>query len=464
MRDSDAFSWYMERDPVLRSTVVAVAWLEHSPDWEVLTAKLEEATRRIPSFRQRVLEPPARLSTPRWTYDEEFDLSWHLRRVDAPAPHNAGTVVELARYEASTAFDRSRPLWSFTLVEHFDVDRAALIMKLHHSLTDGIGGMQLALLLFDADKDGGPVPMTTEAPSEPHISTSELVRQSIVHEGALLTRLAVGQTRAFVPRTTRAVRHPLRSASAVLETARSIGRTVAPARTTLSPIMTDRGLGRRLDLLEVGLDDLKRASANAGGTINDGFMAAATGGLRRYHERHGSPVEQLRVTMPMSIRGPDDPLGGNRITLMRFTVPVSEPDPVRRIAVIGRRCRAARGEKSLAWTDAIAGTLNLLPSGVVGSMLKHVDFLASDVPGFSFPLYLGGARLERLVSFSPTIGASMNLTLLSYNGTCFIGVTLDTVAVPDGDVLIDCLREGFEEVLALAGAHGPVRLLHATVA
>jgi hypothetical protein len=118
----------------------------------------------------------------------------------------------------------------------------------------------------------------------------------------------------------------------------------------------------------------------------------------------------------------------------------------------------ARNEPSLAFTDVIAGTLNLLPSRVVGSMLKHVDFLASDVPGFSFPVYLGGALLERYVAFGPTTGSSANMTLLSYNGRCYIGITLDTAAVPDHDVFIECLHEGFEEILALSGDHEPVLL------
>ena len=107
MRDTDAFSWYMERDPALRSTVVAVAWLEHSPDWEVLTDRLEHATRQIPMFRQRVLEPPGRVGTPRWTFDDGFDMSWHLRRIEAPPPHTSATVVEFARREAPTRFTTS---------------------------------------------------------------------------------------------------------------------------------------------------------------------------------------------------------------------------------------------------------------------------------------------------------------------------------------------------------------------
>jgi hypothetical protein len=91
-------------------------------------------------------------------------------------------------------------------------------------------------------------------------------------------------------------------------------------------------------------------------------------------------------------------------------------------------------------------------------MLKHVDFLASNVPGFAFPVYLAGADVDGFVSFGPTIGASLNATLLSYDGTCTVGVTIDEAAVPDADVLMTCLAEGFDEVLAIAG-HGPAARL-----
>jgi len=101
----------MEKDPALRSTILAVAWLERSPDFEVLASRLERATRLIPRFRQRPVDPPGRLATPRWT-DTHFDLSLHLRRVNAPTPATDATVVELARLEAMSGFDRARPCGS----------------------------------------------------------------------------------------------------------------------------------------------------------------------------------------------------------------------------------------------------------------------------------------------------------------------------------------------------------------
>jgi diacylglycerol O-acyltransferase / wax synthase len=458
MRDSDAFSWYMERDPVLRATVVAVMWLDHSPDWTLLARKVDQATRLVPLFRSRVIELPGPLAAPRWASDPEFDLTWHLRRIEAPTPHSEQTVVEFARREAMTAFDRARPLWHFTLIEGLEGGRAALVMKLHHSLTDGLGGMELVLLLFDT-VPGSPAPTSlNDEPPPESLGSTDLIRQSIAGSLERVIGFVVGRARSVVPSTLHASRHPLESVRATVAGSRSVYRTVAPVFDTLSTLMTGRGLRRRLDLVELRLEDLVRAAASQGGTVNDGFLASAAAGLRLYHERHGARAEKLRVTVPMTIRKPGDPIGGNRITLMRLVVPVSDPGPACLIPEMHRACRRARDEPSLAHTDAIAGVLNLFPAEVLASILKRVDFLASDVPGPPFPLYLGDAGVEKYVAFGPTIGSSVNLTLLSYNGRCFVGVTSDSAAIPDHEVFVECLRRGFEEVLALGGDHEPARL------
>jgi hypothetical protein len=110
---------------------------------------------------------------------------------------------------------------------------------------------------------------------------------------------------------------------------------------------------------------------------------------------------------------------------------------------------AAREEPSLSVTEAIAGALNTLPVGYVGGILKHVDFVASNVPSAPIPVYLAGSKITGMFAFGPTIGASVNTTLMSYDGMCDIGINIDTAAVPDPDVLLDCFGESFAEIIAL---------------
>jgi hypothetical protein len=223
--------------------------------------------------------------------------------------------------------------------------------------------------------------------------------------------------------------------------------------------MVDRRLQWHFSALDVPLLDLKRAAGAAGGSINDGFIAGITSGLRDYHREHGAEVDSLRATMPISIRRADDAEGGNRITLVRFEVSLGADDVAERIREIDRRCRELRDDPALAWTEGVAGLLNLLPSSITGGMLKHVDFLVSDVPGFADPVYVGGAQVIGFYPFGPTLGSAANITLMSYRGTCHVGVTTDAGAIADPAVLVDCLRGGFEEVLGSIGPHAGVTVV-----
>jgi hypothetical protein len=230
----------------------------------------------------------------------------------------------------------------------------------------------------------------------------------------------------------------------------SVYRTMRPVRETGSPLMKERTLERRLGVHEVPLAKLKEAGHRGGGALNDAFVAGIAGGLRRYHERHGVTVGDLHLTMPISVRTEDDAEGGNHITLARFDVPVGVPDPAARISETRERTTQVRNERSTPYIQIIAGAMNLMPRSYIGSVLRKVDFLASDVPGVPVPVYLAGAKVKVQYAFGPTIGSAVNVTLLTYVDTCALGIDVDTGAIPDFEAFYDCLVEGFDEVLALA--------------
>lgn len=458
MKDTDAFSWYMEKDPLLRSTVVCVLMLEGAPDWDVLTDRLERSTRLSPGFRHRVVLPPLRLATPRWVVDPDFDLSWHVRRFEAAAPKTLETVLEFARKTGMAGLDRDRPLWEFTFIEGLEGGQTALVMKLHHSLTDGVGGMDVARFLLDIEPDPGDLGPLPDAPEGELLDSAGLAMDAVGYNWSRVFSLSKRGITSAAGGVTQAIRHPRRAVTDTVATGQAIARFVQPVSDTLSPVMTERHLTWHYDVLQVPLDAILRAAHAADVKHNDAFLAGVTAGLRRYHARHGAEVDELRVTMPVSIRKADDPIGGNRITLMRFKLPVAIDDPSERMAETHRRCEAVKSDRSLPFTNAIAGSLNLLPRAYIGGMLKHIDFLASNVPGIPIAFYLAGAKVTQFYGFGPTIGAALNITLMSYCGTCYIGFNIDTGAVPDPDVLMNCMRDGFDEVLRVGGADGDALL------
>lgn len=448
MRHTDAFAWGMEADARLRSTVVSIVMMDRSPDWDVLVDRFERVSRLMPMFRQLVVPsvPPA---PPRWVADPDFDLRFHLRRVVAPEPGTLDTVLEMARRAEMQEFDHARPMWHMTLVDGLTDGGSALVIKLHHALADGIGALQVAMLVFDLEPEPAELGPLPPVPVAEVAGPLDGVRHALQYDVALAGRLLKTATLGSAKALAGGVRDPFNTVRSAVATTASVYRTVRPLNETSSPIMKDRRMTRELGVHEVPLAALKEAGHRGGGTLNDAFLAAVTGGLRRYHERHTAPVVDLHVTMPISIRAEGDAEGGNRITLMRFEVPVSVESPQERVRLNHRIVGKARREPSLALTQSIAGGLNLLPRWYVAAILRHVDFLASDVPGVPVPVWIGGAAVTMQYAFGPTIGAGVNVTLFTYLDTCALGINVDSGAIPDFDVFRECLIEGFDEVLEL---------------
>ncbi|MGB0876796.1 MAG: wax ester/triacylglycerol synthase domain-containing protein [Mycobacterium sp.] len=449
MRNSDAFTWAMESDPALRSTVVTVILLDRSPDWGEVRDRFNVISRAVPMLRQRVVPspPPA---PPRWEDAPDFDLNFHIRRVTAPASGTTDTVLEMARVAAMEDFDRARPLWEATLIDGLENQGAALLLKFHHALTDGVGGIQIAMILFDLSEvhdQHGPVAALPEVPPPPWLRG---VRETAQYDARLLSNALMGSLKMAPKLLSQSILRPVDTASSAVELAASVYRTMRPVNRPGSPLMNKRSLIRRLGVLEVPFAQLKAAAHHGGGALNDAFVAGVAGGLRRYHEEHGVTVGDLHLTMPMSLREEGDELGGNRITIMRFDVPAGIADPQERIRQIHDITGKVRHEKSLPYTQWIAGALNMMPRWYIGSILRNVDFLCSDVPGIPVPVFLGGAKVLTQYAFGPTIGSAVNVTLLTYVDSCTLGIDVDTAAIPDCDVFFDCLAAGFDEVLALA--------------
>ena len=453
MSDSDTLIWNIEQNPLLRSTITAVSFLDTMPDRGRLQRRIDRATRRIPRLRQRVVGNPLSIAPPRWEVDPHFNLSYHLRWAHLDGSGSRSEVYELTEPIAMQGFDRARPLWEFTLVDGLADGGAALIMKVHHAVTDGVGAVMLMLEIFSLSADDSVDDLDMpDAPPVDVLSPAERTRHAIDHE---LRRLVSGLTDAAealsaVDRGTNLGASALKA----LDTLGSVGRMARPAPTPLSTLMTDRSLGVHLDAMQLPVEGLKRAAATADVKLNAAFLAGAARGMRRFHRAQGHPVTHLRLGMPVSSRGGiDADRAGNQFTPMRFPVPVDLDDPIEHMQTLDRLTRAQRHEPGLRLVEPAAAALRRLPASVTTPLftaaLSGIDFLASNVPGVGFPVYLEGSEITAIVPFGPLSGAAANLTLLSYADNVDIGINVDPAAVGDIDLLTASLRDSFDELLRL---------------
>jgi hypothetical protein len=133
---------------------------------------------------------------------------------------------------------------------------------------------------------------------------------------------------------------------------------------------------------------------------------------------------------------------------------VGEPDPRARIAAIRAAVAAARTEPAIGFLDLIAPVLGRLPRPllieIAGGMTTVSDLQASNLAGIGRTLYLAGARVARVYPLGPRPGVAAMVTMLSYEGTCCVGLNMDPAVIGDEKVFAACLRDGFDEVMNLA--------------
>ncbi|MCW2968569.1 MAG: wax ester/triacylglycerol synthase family O-acyltransferase, partial [Solirubrobacteraceae bacterium] len=107
----------------------------------------------VPRYRQRVADAPLRLGRQRWIDDPRFNLEYHVRHTALAAPGDERQLHRLAARIFSQRLDRSKPLWEMWMVEGLAGGGFAVISKTHHSLVDGISGVDLMTTLFDLDAE-----------------------------------------------------------------------------------------------------------------------------------------------------------------------------------------------------------------------------------------------------------------------------------------------------------------------
>ena len=460
MNDSDAIIWHIERDPVLTSTITSVWLMDTEPDPD----RFDDITRRslatIPRLRQRVVADPVGLSTPRWEDDPDFDIERHVRELELDDDED---LFEQAAALAAEGFDRDHPLWELYLINGLPEGRAAVIMKIHHAVADGVGMLKMTEGLIETSRELDPskhpeIPQPEPGPDssgrpQPFGGMGEVLSHRIQTDVEMVGRLG----RAVVGQFFHAARHPWASTLEFVEAAGSVGRMVEPASAPLSPLLQSRSERTSFDALTVPLRDLKAAGRATGSTLNDLFVAAVLGGMGRYHDHHGQNVSELRMNMPINVRPKGEQTdAGNQFVPARFHVPIDIADPAERVAALREILAATQAEPSLPLLDEISASINrmgiLAATRILGGMLKAVDLTTSNVPGPWFPVYSAGARIEHMYPFGPLAGSAVNITLLSFDGSCEIGINADQASVADPDVLTRCVTEGFAEIVALGWA------------
>ena len=453
MSDAEAVMWAVEKDPALRSDFCNLTMLEERPDEKRLHDSLERALAAIPRLRQRVISAPLRMVPPEFSDDPGLDLSYHVRNVAVPPPGNARALLDVCAQIAEAPFDRSRPLWEFTLIEGLADGRTALLQKLHHTISDGVGALKLSLAIVDFERDPEPTDDAEPAstPEEPRRDTPLGVLRSTLGDAA---RRPANAARTLASGTANALTHPTELPGRAADAGRlaaSLRRQALVADTARSDVISGRSLRRHFAVTSLPLPDMRAAGKRLGGSVNDVFVTGLATALGRYHLRYGSRVTELRMAMPINTRASGD-AAANRFAPARVLVPIQPTDDPRVVfAEAQRRLQSTKGEVALGALEGIAGVASVLPTAVLVAFTRNqartIDFAATNLRGSPVPLYLAGARIAANYPFGPRTGTALNATMLGYVDDLHIGFNIDPAAIVDIDGFLQDFDDAFTQLL-----------------
>jgi WS/DGAT/MGAT family acyltransferase len=407
----------------------ALLILESAPELTALRALVGANLPLEPRLRQRLIVPPRRLGAPLWVDDDDFQLDRHVRSVAVGDP--GGVVELLARVEQvrHDRLDREHPLWDLTLLTHLAEGRAAILVRSHHVLADGVATVALfGRILAETTPDVVPEAWKpSPTPTDAELLADQRARRSARRRAAwgrmahpfVLARTAVSTLRGLLGVFARIERHA----------APSLNRTI--------------GADRSLALVDLDLAEVAAAGHASEGTVNDVLLAMIGGGLRRLLQSTGAPTDELEVDVfvPVSLRSGADERA-NLIGEFPVTVPVGEPDARARLRLIAGRTRALKSHPHPSLGSLLGSRVAQWAFRRFAVAERHpVNITTADLRGPAQRLEIAGVAV---VAIHPLVALIANITIavaaVSFAGRLFVGIVADRETVPDLEPLAHGMR------------------------
>ncbi|KUI31448.1 wax ester/triacylglycerol synthase family O-acyltransferase [Mycobacterium sp. GA-2829] len=436
----------------LKIAVVDTSEFEGEVSFEVFCETLRNRMHLLDPLRYELVDVPLRLHRPMWREDVAVDFAYHVRRTRVAAPGGRRELDELIGQIASTALDRSRPLWELYYAEGLAHGRIAVIGKVHHALADGVASANLmarAMEWPDTVPGDGEPDRTGARPS-----AVTLLRGAVRDHAQKLTELpAVVRDGALgiyrVGRRSRQRRHHPDLASQFNPPPTFLNHKLSPARGFASATLP--------------LAAAKETSKRLGVTINDLVLATAAGGLRELLLRHdGHADAPVIASVPAATDVSRHRIAGNALSTMLVSLPVHIADPLEQVRVTALGTRAAKEDHELLGPGTVGRWLEYVPPFALRTVFAWTarrrapnllfNVIVSNVPGPRRRGRIAGAVVTEIYSVGPlAAGSAMNVTVWSYVDQLNFSVLTDGETLADTHEATDAMVRAFVRIRRAAG-------------
>ncbi|MCV2357938.1 WS/DGAT domain-containing protein [Paucibacter sp. TC2R-5] len=421
------YCWF-RMDGVSNLMVInSVLMFEGALDFDALRRTIAQRLPNYARFTQRVqLRRRGRFSLPQafWVQDPDFEIARHVQFDAGAAAVSESQLQALLGLQALLPLAKDRPLWHMQVLTRVG-GGFAIVFRLHHCITDGLGLVHVLKHLTD---------------------------DSMGHAGqaALEWHPAYAQPQAHPTLCKRM--HRLVFWTRITAQLARLALLIPDSRSSLKrPLSADKCM---LQLPAMQLDLVRSIAKSMQATVNDVWVAAVAGALRAYLQERGEPAAQraLRAAVTFNLRNKADAfLLGNHFGLVAVDLPSDAARALDRLALASARMRAIKASHQPHATMFFLSLSGYLPAALQRWVLKLFtskgSVVLTNVEGPPQPRFLAGARLQDAICWVPQAGTmGVGFALMSYAGQIQISMFADRSQVADPQRLMDLVGEAFVQL------------------
>jgi len=451
-------AWLRMEQPTNLMMITGIVGLGANATYESL---LDTVRQRFLAFRRFRQKAVVTSSGAYWELDEDFEIRGHVRRVALPGEASKEELEEYVSDLASTALDKSRPLWQFHYVENAP-GGPVVVMRIHHCYADGIALVQVFLSLTDTSPEPAPDSLNPQ-----------LWKRKVVEESSIFQRLlepardgvdfAKYVATKLVEEGLEIVQHPDKATvylNEVSDLARELAHAVTLPCDPKTFLKNRLGVRKRVAWADpIPLEEVKALGKVLGCTVNDVLISAVTGAFRSYMLAEGeAPLRntEIRATVPVNLRPLEHAKElGNHFGLVFLSLPVGISNPLERVYRVKERMDELKASKQATVAFGLLSVLGMSPSSVqkpaLDMLSEKASMVLTNVPGPQQPLYLAGGQVTDMMFWVPQSGGiGTGVSILSYDGQVFFGLIVDRKLVADPARIIMRFRPELDKLMHIA--------------